>query len=91
MAMKAKNIKFLGGSVMKINYSADFKPEEIEQIFDVGMRIANKIIGLYTEETQKTETEEIKEQVGEIDKKIDKLGTKIEDFREVVTKTSPKK
>lgn len=76
---------------MKISYSAEFEPKDIVDLFDAGMTIANKIMGLYNEETQKTETQEIKEKVGHIDTKIDGLEAQIKDFREVITKASPKK
>ena len=76
---------------MKIEYKADFQPEDIVKLFEAGMTIAKKIMGLYNEETQKTQTKEIKEQVDQIDTKIDGLEAEIKDFKEVITKTSNKK
>ena len=87
----------------KFSYEAEFEPEDINKLFDVGIILGKKVMKLITEgfDTDEESEEESEEngdkkdlitRVKDIDTRIDGLEAMLKEVKEAVTKkTSSKK
>lgn len=86
----------------RFSYEAEFEPEDINKLFDVGVILGKKIINLITdgfdtdeeseEEPEKNEDKkDLITRVKDIDTRIDGLEAMLKEVKEAVKKTSSKK
>lgn len=73
--------------MVKVSYNVEFEAEDIAKLVDLGFKTYDKIKKGIEDEMSESDSEEIKDKLGQLDTKLDGLEAQIKDFKEVDTKS----
>ena len=75
----------------RFEYESDNAEQDLAKVVDIIMGALERGVKIYKDVTSEEKEDTALETFGELNKNVADLGSKIDDFREVVAKAAPKK